>query len=84
MPTSQLQIYFLQIGNEINEIEKYHPEIKKHPGLMKGHVDFLGELLLGHLRYGTQGKNNVNSAIHLLKEILYLREILPLQEILIL
>jgi amidophosphoribosyltransferase len=26
---------------------------------MKGHVDFLGELLLGHLRYGTQGKNNV-------------------------
>jgi amidophosphoribosyltransferase len=26
---------------------------------MKGHIDFLGELLLGHLRYGTQGKNNV-------------------------
>jgi amidophosphoribosyltransferase len=26
---------------------------------MKGHVPFLGELLLGHLRYGTQGKNNV-------------------------
>ena len=30
---------------------------------MKGHVPFLGELLLGHLRYGTQGKNNVNFAI---------------------
>jgi amidophosphoribosyltransferase len=26
---------------------------------MKGHINFLGELLLGHLRYGTQGKNNV-------------------------
>ena len=26
---------------------------------MKGHLNFLGELLLGHLRYGTQGKNNV-------------------------
>ena len=26
---------------------------------MKGHVSFLGELLLGHLRYGTHGKNNV-------------------------
>jgi amidophosphoribosyltransferase len=26
---------------------------------MKGHLPFLGELLLGHLRYGTQGKNNV-------------------------
>lgn len=50
---------FGQIGKEISEIEKYQPDIKKHPGLMKGHVNFLGELLLGHLRYGTQGKNNV-------------------------
>jgi amidophosphoribosyltransferase len=25
---------------------------------MKGHLNFLGEVLLGHLRYGTQGKNN--------------------------
>ncbi len=50
---------FSQIGAQINEIEKYHPEIEQHAGLMKGHIDFLGELLLGHLRYGTQGKNNV-------------------------
>src|ERR1700712_2541391 len=50
---------FLQIGKEIEEIEKYQPDIKNHPGLMKGNVDHLGELLLGHLRYGTQGKNNV-------------------------
>ena len=49
---------FLQIGKEIEEIEKYQPDIKSHPGLMKGHVNYLGELLLGHLRYGTQGKNN--------------------------
>ncbi len=50
---------FSQIGEQINEIKKYHPDIEQHPGLMKGHIDFLGELLLGHLRYGTQGKNNV-------------------------
>ncbi len=50
---------FQQIGKEIDELEKYHPHIKNHPGLMKGHLDFLGELLLGHLRYGTQGKNKV-------------------------
>lgn len=50
---------FQQIGKEIEELEKYHPDIKNHPGLMKGHVKFLGELLLGHLRYGTQGKNKV-------------------------
>ncbi|HUR64960.1 MAG TPA: hypothetical protein VMZ03_01300 [Chitinophagaceae bacterium] len=50
---------FQRIGKEIEELEKYHPDIKNHPGLMKGHVNFLGELLLGHLRYGTQGKNKV-------------------------
>ena len=50
---------FRQIGAEVNDLEKFNPDIKKHPGLMKGHLQFLGELLLGHLRYGTQGKNNV-------------------------
>src|SRR5882724_3682069 len=50
---------FSQIGKEISELEKYQPDIKSHPGLMKGHADFLGEVLLGHLRYGTHGKNNV-------------------------
>jgi len=50
---------FFKIGQEIQELEKYQADIKQHPGLMKGHLPFLGELLLGHLRYGTQGKNNV-------------------------
>ncbi len=49
---------FAQIGKEYTEVEKYQPDIKNHPGLMKGHLNFLGEVLLGHLRYGTQGKNN--------------------------
>jgi len=50
---------FRQIGEEVNDLEKFNPDIKKHPGLMKGHVKFMGELLLGHLRYGTQGRNNI-------------------------
>ena len=50
---------FFTIGNEVEELEKYQPDIRQHPGLMKGHLPFLGELLLGHLRYGTQGKNKV-------------------------
>ena len=50
---------FSKIMGEVNELEKYQPEIAKHPGLMKGHISFLGELLLGHLRYGTHGRNNV-------------------------
>ncbi|TCZ69645.1 amidophosphoribosyltransferase [Flaviaesturariibacter aridisoli] len=50
---------FRQIGEEYNELQKFNPDIVHHPGLLKGHLSFLGELLLGHLRYGTQGKNNV-------------------------
>ncbi|HVS95957.1 MAG TPA: hypothetical protein VHE54_05705 [Puia sp.] len=50
---------FSKIMAEVKELETYQPDIKQHPGLMKGHISFLGELLLGHLRYGTQGRNNV-------------------------
>jgi amidophosphoribosyltransferase len=57
--TQAIADLFQGIGKEIMELEKYQPEIRKHPGLMKGHLPFMGEVLLGHLRYGTQGKNNV-------------------------
>lgn len=57
--TQPIADLFAQIGKDIDEIEKYQPDIKNHPGLMKGHIPVLGELLLGHLRYGTQGKNDV-------------------------
>jgi amidophosphoribosyltransferase len=50
---------FTSIYKEVKELELYQPDIMSHAGLMKGHISFLGELLLGHLRYGTQGRNNV-------------------------
>jgi amidophosphoribosyltransferase len=50
---------FEKIGKEIAEVEKHQPDIRNHPGLMKGHLNVMGEILLGHLRYGTQGKNDV-------------------------
>ncbi|HEX3168410.1 MAG TPA: amidophosphoribosyltransferase, partial [Chitinophagaceae bacterium] len=57
--TQAIADIFQQVGKELEELEKYHPGIRNHPGLMKGHVNFLGEVLLGHLRYGTQGKNKL-------------------------
>src|SRR5580698_3928487 len=48
---------FSKIMGEVKDLEQYQPDITQHPGLMKGHISFLGELLLGHLRYGTQGRN---------------------------
>jgi len=50
---------FQNVQQEVAELEKMYPEILQHPGLLKGYVRFMGEVLLGHLRYGTQGKNNV-------------------------
>ncbi len=58
--TQPIADLFAKIAAEIEEVEKYQPDIKNHPGLMKGHINVLGEVLMGHLRYGTQGKNDVN------------------------
>lgn len=50
---------FNQVNNEVEELEKMYPDLKKHPGLLKGYLRFMGEAMMGHLRYGTQGRNNV-------------------------
>ena len=57
--TQSIADIFSQIHQEIAEVEKSQPDIALYPGLMKGNIRFLGELLLGHLRYGTQGRNNI-------------------------
>jgi amidophosphoribosyltransferase len=51
---------FQDIHHQVAELEAAHPEISNHPGLLKGYLPFMGEVLLGHLRYGTQGRNDVN------------------------
>lgn len=50
---------FTEVQQETEELEKMFPEIGNHPGLLKGYMRFMGESMLGHLRYGTQGRNNV-------------------------
>jgi amidophosphoribosyltransferase len=74
--TQAIADIFAQVGKEINEMEQFQPEIRKHPGLMKGHLQFMGELLLGHLRYGTQGKNNVEFCHPFIK-----RDIIPVRNL---
>lgn len=51
---------FKQVQKEIEEVEVLQPTIRQHPGLMKGFLSFLGEVMMGHLRYGTQGRNNID------------------------
>ena len=50
---------FKEINKEVGELEKMYPNYQEYPVIMKGYLKFMGEVLLGHLRYGTQGRNNV-------------------------
>ncbi|MEI8279756.1 MAG: amidophosphoribosyltransferase [Bacteroidota bacterium] len=49
---------FQNVHQEVAELEKMYPDIRQYPGLLKGYMRFMGEVLLGHLRYGTQGRND--------------------------
>jgi len=50
---------FNSVHDEMKELERMYPGLRDYPGLMKGYLRFMGEAMLGHLRYGTQGKNSV-------------------------
>lgn len=50
---------FNEVHEETAQLERMFPQIRNHPGLLKGYMRFMGEVMMGHLRYGTQGRNNV-------------------------
>ena len=53
------QDIFGHINNSFVEAQRNYPELYKNPNWQKENIPFLGELLLGHLRYGTFGKNTI-------------------------
>ena len=50
---------FDKINMRFWELSENQPEKLKDPEWLKANVSFVGELLLGHLRYGTFGGNNI-------------------------
>ncbi|GHA36480.1 amidophosphoribosyltransferase [Salinimicrobium marinum] len=58
-----IQDIFAQINARINEEINLHPEFADDVALQKKHIPYIGELFLGHVRYGTFGKNSVE-AVH--------------------
>lgn len=50
---------FSKINSKFQELEKEDPEKLKDAQWLKNNVSFTGEVLLGHLRYGTFGGNSV-------------------------
>lgn len=55
------QDIFGNINNAFVEAQKNFPDEYKDANWQKENIPFLGELLLGHLRYGTFGKNTIAS-----------------------
>jgi amidophosphoribosyltransferase len=63
-----IQDIFAQINERINEEITQNPEYQDDVDLQKKHIPYIGEVLLGHVRYGTFGKNSVESVHPFLRQ----------------
>ncbi|WP_396168425.1 amidophosphoribosyltransferase [Flavobacterium sp.] len=66
--TQPIQDVFAQINERINEEMAAHPEYADNVALQKSKIPYIGELFLGHVRYGTFGKNNIESVHPFLRQ----------------
>jgi amidophosphoribosyltransferase len=63
-----IQDIFAQINDRVNKEFIAHPEYLEDVALQKKHIPYIGEVLLGHVRYGTFGKNSVESVHPFLRQ----------------
>lgn len=63
-----IQDIFFQINDRINSTLKEHPEYANDVAKQKKHLPYIGEVLLGHVRYGTFGKNSIENVHPFLRQ----------------
>ena len=63
-----IQDIFAQINNRINAEFDKNPSIKKDIAAQKRQIPYIGELMLGHVRYGTFGGNSVETVHPFLRQ----------------
>jgi amidophosphoribosyltransferase len=63
-----IQDIFAQINQRVNKEFKENPEYVDNVALQKKNIPYIGELFLGHVRYGTFGKNSVESVHPFLRQ----------------
>ncbi len=66
--TQPIQDIFAQINTRINQEIIDNPEIADDVALQKKHIPYLGEVFLGHVRYGTFGKNSIENVHPFLRQ----------------
>ena len=63
-----IQDVFAQINERINDEMASHPEYADSVALQKKNIPYIGEVFLGHVRYGTFGKNSIESVHPFLRQ----------------
>lgn len=63
-----IQDVFAQINARVNEEMIAHPEYADNVTLQKANIPYIGELFLGHVRYGTFGKNSIENVHPFLRQ----------------
>ena len=63
-----IQDVFAQVNQRINTALEANPEIREDINKNKHMLPYLGEVMLGHVRYGTFGKNSVESVHPFLRQ----------------
>lgn len=63
-----IQDIFDQINNRFKQVGEENPAHLKDVDYLKKNVGFTGELFLGHLRYGTFGRNSIESCHPFLRQ----------------
>jgi amidophosphoribosyltransferase len=63
-----IQDIFDQINARINSAMTENPEYEEDVEMQKRHIPYIGELLMGHVRYGTFGKNSIESVHPFLRQ----------------
>lgn len=59
---------FEYVQKKFSAVQRAYPEKYANSQWLKNNVSFTGEVLLGHLRYGTHGKNSVESCHPFLRQ----------------
>ena len=63
-----IQEIFQNVNARFEEIEKEDPALLKDVDYLKSNAGFTGEVFLGHLRYGTYGRNSIESCHPFLRQ----------------
>jgi len=59
---------FEYVQKKFADVQREAPEKLQDAEWLKQHVSFTGEVLMGHLRYGTHGKNSIESCHPFLRQ----------------